>query len=80
VIKQPAVEVDQWPPSSAEFKNEWSCTSPPLTCLCDLNRKFTLFYLLFRGIRDCAVGAVTRLQAGQCGFQIPAGLGVFFSS
>jgi len=32
-VKQPGCEVDHSPPSSAEVKNEWSCTSNPPICL-----------------------------------------------
>ena len=28
-VRQPKHEVDRSPPSSAEVKNEWSCTSTP---------------------------------------------------
>ena len=32
-VKQPRCEVDHSPPSSAEVKNGWSCTSTPPICL-----------------------------------------------
>jgi len=32
-VKQPGFEVHHTPSSSAEVKNEWSCTSAPPVCL-----------------------------------------------
>jgi hypothetical protein len=44
--KWPGCEVDHLPPSSAEVKNEWSCTSPPVICLWlhGMNRNKLIFY------------------------------------
>jgi len=38
--------VDHLPPSSAEVKNEWGHTSPPVICLClhGINRNNFIFY------------------------------------
>jgi hypothetical protein len=38
VVKRPARDVDQSPPSSAEVKDEWSYTSTPLICLHGMDR------------------------------------------
>jgi len=38
VIKQPRHDGDSLPPSSAEVKNEWSCTFAPSVCLHGVHR------------------------------------------
>jgi hypothetical protein len=45
-IKGPGHEVDHLPPSSAEVKNEWSCTSTPPICLYVVERNNFVFTLL----------------------------------
>ena len=56
-VKRPEREIYQSPVASADFKNEWRCTSSPLICLHGLDRdNFTLLhtdlivYLLQAGI------------------------------
>jgi hypothetical protein len=43
-VKRPAREVDHWPPSSAEVKNEWSCTSIPRIFPHGMARDFTITF------------------------------------
>jgi hypothetical protein len=43
-VKLQGNEIDLWPPSSAEVKNEWSCNCFSSVCFHDVDRnKFTLF-------------------------------------
>jgi hypothetical protein len=37
-VKRPGPEFDHSPPSRAEVKNEWTCTSTPLICLPSADR------------------------------------------
>jgi len=52
-IMQPGRDVDHSPPSSAEFKNEWSCISSSPVCLYGLQwDNFTFFFHAFLSTRD----------------------------
>ena len=46
-VKWPAYDVNQSPPSSAEFKNEWSCTSASPKCFHGVDKdNFTFTFLI----------------------------------
>jgi hypothetical protein len=48
-VKQPRLEVVHLPPSSAEVKNEWSCTSlPPVTFMAWIGPTLTLLLIDIR--------------------------------
>ena len=49
MVKWLGLEVNHSPPSTAEFKSEWSCTSAPCIWLCGIDRdNFTVYLNLYR--------------------------------
>jgi hypothetical protein len=50
------LDVDHSPPSSAEVKNDWRCTSAPHVCLHDVDGdSFTLYFTLHLGISNLLI-------------------------
>ena len=48
-LKRPGPEVEHWPPSCAEVRNEWSCTYTPPVWIHGVDRdNFTFFITEFR--------------------------------
>ena len=48
IIKWLGCEIDHWPPSSTEVKNEWSSTSAQPTCLHDKDNFTFYIYIVMR--------------------------------